>query len=220
MTYLLASVGVLVGRVSIGTLPGMTHAPARLRAIFDEHIATLQRSRDELLPLVAELGAELCEALASDRKLVVFGNGGSAADAQHFAAELTGHFKAERGPLPAIALTVDTSALTAIANDYGYADVFARQATALCRPGDVVVAISTSGQVGERDPGRGGCLCSRGAHVGLFGRHRWPAPGSAWTAASSCPRPRRRASRKSTSPSSTPCVPSSTTSSRPARSEG
>ena len=75
-----------------------------------------------------------------------FGNGGSAADAQHFAAELTGHFVLDRGPLPAVALTVDTSALTAIGNDYSYADVFARQATALCGPDDLVVAISTSGK--------------------------------------------------------------------------
>ena len=92
------------------------------------------------------MATDLCAALAAGNKLLAFGNGGSAADAQHFAAELTGHFLAERGPLPAIALTVDSSALTAIANDYGYADVFARQATALCRPGDVVIAISTSGK--------------------------------------------------------------------------
>jgi D-sedoheptulose 7-phosphate isomerase len=81
----------------------------------------------------------------SGGKLVVFGNGGSAADAQHFAAELTGHFRAERDPLPAVALTVDTSALTAIANDYGYDQVFGRQAAALCAPVDIVVGISTSG---------------------------------------------------------------------------
>jgi len=124
----------------------MSDPEQRLRGIFDDHIVAAQRSRDELLPLVAELGAELWAALAAGNKLLVFGNGGSAADAQHFAAELTGHFLAERGPLPAIALTVDSSALTAIANDYGYADVFARQVTALCRPGDVVVAISTSGK--------------------------------------------------------------------------
>jgi D-sedoheptulose 7-phosphate isomerase len=117
----------------------------RIASIVDEHVAVAQRTRADLLPEVEEFAAALCEALGAGHKLVVFGNGGSAADAQHFAAELTGHFGTDRGPLPAVALTVDTSALTAIANDYGYADVFARQATALCSPGDLVVAISTSG---------------------------------------------------------------------------
>jgi len=117
----------------------------RIAAVVDEHVAVAQSTRAELLPDVEEFAAALCKALGAGHKLVVFGNGGSAADAQHFAAELTGHFATDRGPLPAVALTVDTSALTAIANDYGYADVFARQATALCGPGDIVVAISTSG---------------------------------------------------------------------------
>jgi D-sedoheptulose 7-phosphate isomerase len=77
--------------------------------------------------------------------VLLFGNGGSASDAQHVAAELVGRFARERAPLPAIALTTDTSALTAIANDYGFEEVFARQVRALGRPGDVAVAISTSG---------------------------------------------------------------------------
>jgi D-sedoheptulose 7-phosphate isomerase len=124
----------------------MSDPTGRVAAIFDEHLATTRRARAELVPLITELAAELCGALGRDGKLVTFGNGGSAADAQHFAAELTGHFLAERPPLPAVALTVDTSALTAIANDYGYADVFARQAEALCGPDDLVVAISTSGR--------------------------------------------------------------------------
>jgi len=119
---------------------------ARVAAIFDEHLATARRTRDTLLPVIEELGADVCAALARGGKLVTFGNGGSAADAQHFAAELTGHFVSDRGPLPAVALTVDTSALTAIGNDYSYAEVFARQATALCGPEDLVVAISTSGK--------------------------------------------------------------------------
>ena len=85
-------------------------------------------------------------ALASDHKVLLFGNGGSAADAQHIAAELVGRFLGERKALPAIALTTDTSALTAIANDYGYEEVFARQVEALGRPGDVAIAISTSGK--------------------------------------------------------------------------
>lgn len=84
-------------------------------------------------------------ALRDGQKLLLFGNGGSAADAQHLAAEFVNRFKMERRPLPAIALTTDTSALTSIANDYGYQFVFAKQVEALGRPGDVALAISTSG---------------------------------------------------------------------------
>jgi D-sedoheptulose 7-phosphate isomerase len=124
----------------------MSDPISRVTAIFDDHLAAAQRTRATLMATVADLGADLCAALDRGGKLVVFGNGGSAADAQHFAAELTGHFLSDRGPLPAIALTVDTSALTAIANDYSYADVFARQASALCGPDDLVVVISTSGR--------------------------------------------------------------------------
>jgi rfaE bifunctional protein nucleotidyltransferase chain/domain len=87
----------------------------------------------------------LCAALRADCKVLLFGKGGSAADAQHFAAELVGRFERDRPGLPAIALTTDTPALTAIANDYGFEQVFARQVQALARRGDVVVAISTSG---------------------------------------------------------------------------
>ena len=88
----------------------------------------------------------VADTLASGHKLLLFGNGGSAADAQHLAAELVGRFLKERRPLPAVALTTDTSALTAIANDYGYDEVFARQVRALGTKGDVALAISTSGK--------------------------------------------------------------------------
>jgi D-sedoheptulose 7-phosphate isomerase len=91
------------------------------------------------------LSSEIIRALQAGKKLVVFGNGGSAADAQHFAAELVGHFETDRGALSALSLTTDTSALTAIGNDYSYEDIFSRQVQALVRPGDVVVGISTSG---------------------------------------------------------------------------
>ena len=84
-------------------------------------------------------------ALRGGQKLLLFGNGGSAADAQHIAAEFVNRFKIERPPLAAIALTTDSSALTSIANDYSYAEVFAKQVRALARPGDVAIAISTSG---------------------------------------------------------------------------
>ncbi len=115
-------------------------------AILDAHIAVAQRVRTSLVADVAALAGDLCAALEHGGRLITFGNGGSAADAQHFAAELGGHFLTERGPLPAMALTVDSSTLTAIANDYGYDEVFARQATASCRPSDLVVALSTSGR--------------------------------------------------------------------------
>ena len=88
----------------------------------------------------------VADALGRGKKLLLFGNGGSAADAQHIAAEFVGRFMRERRPLPAIALTTDTSALTSIANDYGYDDVFARQVRALAMAGDVALAISTSGR--------------------------------------------------------------------------
>ena len=95
---------------------------------------------------IAKASAVVTEALLRGNKILIFGNGGSAADAQHIAAELVGRFVAERRALPAIALTVDTSALTAIANDYGFDQVYARQLRALGRPGDVAIAISTSGR--------------------------------------------------------------------------
>ena len=82
---------------------------------------------------------------STNGKLIVFGNGGSAADAQHFVGELDGHFTSERGALPAIALSTNTSSMTAIANDYSYDDVFARPVAALTNKGDIVVGISTSG---------------------------------------------------------------------------
>jgi phosphoheptose isomerase len=95
---------------------------------------------------IAKASQAMATALARGGKVLLFGNGGSAADAQHIAAEFVGRFAQEREPLPAIALTTDTSALTAIGNDYGFEQVFARQVRALGRTGDVVVAISTSGR--------------------------------------------------------------------------
>ncbi len=100
---------------------------------------------DALLPVVAQATRLCVDALKSGQKILLCGNGGSAADAQHIAAELVGRFQTERRGLPGIALTTDTSALTAIGNDYGYEQVFARQVEALARPGDVLVAYSTSG---------------------------------------------------------------------------
>jgi len=117
-----------------------------LREIFDEHAQVFEEARENLLPELRK-AAELAETcLASGNKLLVFGNGGSAADAQHFAAELVGRFEQDRRPLPAVALTVDTSLLTAVGNDQGFEEIFARQVAALAGPGDLLVAISTSGQ--------------------------------------------------------------------------
>ncbi len=110
----------------------------------NETSATLKRMTGQLAA-AEELSRKLCEALQNGKKLVVFGNGGSAADAQHFAAELVGRFEKDRPGLPAIALTTDTSILTAISNDFGFEQAFSRQVQALVQAGDVVVAISTSG---------------------------------------------------------------------------
>jgi len=104
-----------------------------------------ERMRGSVGPTLVAAQA-LAEALGSGRKLLVFGNGGSAADAQHLTAELVGRFQKERAALAAIALTVDTSALTAIANDYSFKQVFVRQIEALGQPGDVAMGISTSGE--------------------------------------------------------------------------
>ena len=98
-----------------------------------------------LKPDILKAAEALRRALGSGGKVLLFGNGGSAADAQHWAAEMTGHYMRERKGLAAIALTTDTSALTAIGNDYGYSRVFSRQVEALARPGDCAVGISTSG---------------------------------------------------------------------------
>lgn len=95
---------------------------------------------------IAEAATLIVAALRAGGKLITFGNGGSAADAQHFAAELIGRYRLERRALPAIALTTDTSALTAIANDYGFERVFSRQLEAMGELGDAVVAFSTSGE--------------------------------------------------------------------------
>jgi D-sedoheptulose 7-phosphate isomerase len=109
------------------------------------HQQTLARVIEQLIPAIQKGTDMLTEVLQAGSKVLIAGNGGSAADAQHIAAELTGRYVKERKALPAIALTVDTSALTAISNDYGYDHVFSRQIAALARPGDLFIAISTSG---------------------------------------------------------------------------
>ena len=109
------------------------------------HREVIARVERELSPLIAEMVTALVETFERGGKLMVMGNGGSAADAQHFVAEIVGRFKMERRALPAIALSTDTSILTAIGNDYGFDSVFSRQVEALAAPGDLIVGISTSG---------------------------------------------------------------------------
>jgi D-sedoheptulose 7-phosphate isomerase len=115
------------------------------RSQLDEH-RQVAAAVDTLLPALQELVNRLCGAFAAGGRLYTFGNGGSAADAQHLAAELIGRYKRERRPLPAVALTVDPSVVTCIANDYEYDAVFARQVEALAGPRDVIIAFTTSGR--------------------------------------------------------------------------
>ena len=109
------------------------------------HVEVIRMVDEKLAEPVAECALLLIHALQKGHKILTMGNGGSAADAQHFAAEMVGRFLMERKALPAIALTTDTSILTAVGNDYGFDDVFKRQVEALAEPGDVLIGISTSG---------------------------------------------------------------------------
>jgi D-sedoheptulose 7-phosphate isomerase len=127
-----------------------------------EHLVVMQSLLASRLPEIEAAGRVICEALQAGNKILLCGNGGSAADAQHIAAELVGRYEKQRRAFPAVSLTTDTSALTALSNDYGYDEVFARQVAALAVSGDVLIAISTSGKsasiVKAADQARGlGC---------------------------------------------------------------
>ena len=111
---------------------------------FDD-LAAAARIAQSAAPVVSQWGQDLADIFAAGGKLLACGNGGSAAEAQHLTGELLGRFRDERRPLPAVALSADSSAVTAIANDYGIEELFARQVQAYGRSGDVLVAISTSG---------------------------------------------------------------------------
>lgn len=115
-------------------------------AELDEHGAVLAATRDAVREPFRRLLMACAEAVRGGGKIVFFGNGGSASDAQHLATELTVRYVHNRAPIAALALTTDTSALTAIGNDLGFDELFARQVRALCRAGDVCIGISTSGQ--------------------------------------------------------------------------
>lgn len=116
-----------------------------VKSIFDASIKAKQEASEKLTPSITLAIETMAKSLTNGNKILSCGNGGSAADAQHFAAELVCRFERERPALAAIALTVDTSALTAISNDYHFDETFARQIDALAKPNDVLLAISTSG---------------------------------------------------------------------------
>lgn len=117
----------------------------RVQRHFQESAELKLAALDRLAPLVITAADAMVQCLLSEGKILACGNGGSAADAQHFAAEMVGRFERERPGLPAIALSTDTSILTAIANDYDYSEIFAKQVNALGHPRDILLAISTSG---------------------------------------------------------------------------
>lgn len=122
-----------------------THqTPAWLRSHVDDHIGVAHAITD-LLPEVDHVADEVIASLAGGGTLWTMGNGGSAADAQHFTGEVVGHYKRDRRALAAVTLTTDATAMTCIANDYSFDDVFSRQVEALARPGDVVCVFTTSG---------------------------------------------------------------------------
>ena len=118
---------------------------SKIKQHFEESIAIKTASIETLVPAIEAGGTLMVECLRNGGKILSCGNGGSAGDAQHFSAELLNRFEIERPPLAAIALTTDSSTLTSIANDYSYAEVFSKQVAALGKKGDVLLAISTSG---------------------------------------------------------------------------
>jgi D-sedoheptulose 7-phosphate isomerase len=126
----------------------MTNPPSDVvRRHFTESAAVKQQAADTLAEPAAEVARRIAVALGAGHKLLICGNGGSAADAQHFAGEMVGRFKLPNRPaLPVLALTTDTSVLTCIANDFSYEEVFSRQVEAFAGPGDVVLGLSTSGR--------------------------------------------------------------------------
>ncbi|MEW6331133.1 MAG: phosphoheptose isomerase [Pseudomonadota bacterium] len=130
---------------NLQTIPDSTTLITRVKNNFQESILTTRNCMDELAPIITQAAALMIQALLTDRKLLICGNGGSAADAQHFSAELLNRFERERPGLPAIALTTDTSTITAIGNDYHFDDIFSKQVRALGQAGDVLLGISTSG---------------------------------------------------------------------------
>ena len=140
--------GVALASSTVHAWPAAAADGAAMQRLFQHNLLQHRRlfsAIDELRDAVCEAAALMTDTLRAGGRLMFCGNGGSAADSQHLAAELLGRYMKERPPLPALSLTVDTSVLTAVGNDYGYAEVFERQVRGLGRPGDVLVGLSTSG---------------------------------------------------------------------------
>ena len=148
-----------------------------MEKIIEEHLRksvelkTKTLNDSSLLTMIKKVSLAIIEAYRNRKKLILFGNGGSAADAQHIAAELVNKFELERMALPAIALTTDTSILTSIANDYDYSRIFARQVEALAEEGDVVIGISTSGTSPSVIKGIGVAREKGAKTIGLTGKN-------------------------------------------------
>ena len=123
----------------------MINIEARIARHFQDSIETKQRVALALTPSISAAAQAMVDCLKGGGKILACGNGGSASDSQHFAAELVGRFERERAELAAIALTTDSSILTAVANDYSFDEIFSKQVRALGKPGDILFAISTSG---------------------------------------------------------------------------
>jgi D-sedoheptulose 7-phosphate isomerase len=143
---------------------------AQIQQIAEEHAFLLKSFFDRCADDVAQVAQRLIRTLRQGHKVLLFGNGGSAADAQHIAAELTNRFQLDRPGLPAIALTTDTSALTSIANDVGFDQVFARQIDAIGQKGDLAIALSTSGNSANVVEGIRAAREREIETVGLLGR--------------------------------------------------
>ena len=122
---------------------------ARVQALFQASIETKQQARETLSPIIVDAAARITQSLLQGNKILSCGNGGSAADAQHFSSEMLNRFERERPALPAVALTTDSSTLTSIANDYSYDLIFSKQVEALGQAGDGLLVISTSGNSGN-----------------------------------------------------------------------
>ena len=145
--------------------------------IFDEAVRAHKEFALDGAPVIEEIAKTIAECFKNGNKLLIFGNGGSAADAQHIAAEFASRFVMERPPLPAIALTTDTSLLTAVGNDYSFDEVFEKQVSALANPGDVVWGISTSGNSENVVRGLKRAIKCEAVTIGFAGRDGGKMPG-------------------------------------------
>ena len=167
-----------------------------LEAQFDEHVAVALATKQTLAGPVAALARQAADRIGAGGKIVFFGNGGSAADAQHLATELTIRFRTNRRALPAIALTTDSSALTACGNDFGFDQIFSRQVEALVRSDDMVFGISTSGTSANVLRGLTAARAAGALTVGLTGQQRRSPECPIATSSLRYPQPSQRAFKK------------------------